>query len=166
MKRTKSTSRITGPVFLVEVHKEPVIDAAVYYAAKLAKKHKGCVGLLYIMPPVEMRLTPGVEELMAVEERQKGEALLATLADEVKALNGAPCCAYVRQGHPQDELFAQIEETPKIAKVILSSHPHGEGIGTFLAGSSKKWDKVKRPLTVIPNTLSFAELDKMMKSLH
>jgi len=149
-------------VFLVVVDDSPERAVALRYAALRAAKSGGRVALLRVIEPVEQTEWAGIGALMAQEQREEAEAMLAGLAAQVQAITGGLPMLITREGKTADQLLALLAEDPRISILVLASSADGKGPGPLIqAMTGRLATKMTVPMTVVPGTMSEAELDRV-----
>jgi len=149
-------------VFLVVVDESEELKVALRYAARRAQHTGGRVALLYVIEPTDLQHWGAVETLMREERREEAEALLQKLAAEVNALAGTMPVIYIREGRRRDELLALIDEEPGISILVLAAGTGTEGPGPLISALTGKFSgKVRIPVTIVPGSLSEAQIDAL-----
>ena len=147
-------------IFLVVVDDSPEFSVALVYACRRAASVGGRVALLYVMEPIEFQNWRAIEELMREERRFDGEQVLQRHAKEVVRLTGSTPVFYLREGQRQDELLALLEEDRSITVLVLAAGSGSEGPGPLLSHfAASGYRRLRIPLTVVPGTLSEAEIE-------
>ncbi|MEO1468240.1 MAG: universal stress protein, partial [Pseudomonadota bacterium] len=96
--------------FMVVVDDTPECQQAMRYAARRASRTGGGVLMLYVIPPEEFQHWMGVAEVMRAEGRERAEARLSELAEELRALSGITPEFSIREGHAVEEVLDAIRE--------------------------------------------------------
>jgi nucleotide-binding universal stress UspA family protein len=149
-------------VFLVVVDETAEHRLAVHYAARRAAHTGGRLALLHVIEPVEVQHWISVQELAREERREAAEQLLQKLCDEVLPVAGAVPVVYIREGRPQDELLALIDEEPTISILVLAAGTSQAGPGplvSYLAG--KAMGRLRIPVTIVPGGLTVEQIDAL-----
>lgn len=147
-------------VFLVVVDDSPELRVALRYAALRARRTGGRVALLHVMEPLDRQHWAALESLMREEKREEAEELVGRHADTVAALTGAPPVVHIREGKAHDELLALIDEDPTISILVLAAAVSDTGPGPLIAAlSSKLIGRLRVPMTIVPGSLSDAQID-------
>jgi nucleotide-binding universal stress UspA family protein len=149
-------------VFLVVVDETAEHRLAVHYAARRAAHTGGRLALLHVVEPVEVQHWISVEELAREERREAAEQLMQQLCDEVLPIAGAVPVVYIREGRPQDELVALINEEPSISILVLAAGTGQAGPGpliSFLTG--KPAARLRIPITIVPGGLTLEQIDAL-----
>ncbi|WP_424810883.1 universal stress protein [Roseococcus sp. YIM B11640] len=149
-------------VFLVVVDDSPERAVALRYASLRASKSGGRVALLRVVEPVEQAEWAGIGALMAQERREEAEALLAGLAAQVRDITGGLPILITREGKTADQLMALLAEDPRISILVLASAADSKGPGPLIqALTGRLAAKMTVPMTVVPGTMSDAELERV-----
>jgi nucleotide-binding universal stress UspA family protein len=147
-------------VFLVVVDDSPELRVALRYAALRARRTGGRVALLYVMEPPDRQTWMALESLMREESREEAEQLVGRHANTVAALTGSPPIVHIREGLPDDELLALIDEDPTISILVLAAALGDTGPGPLISAlSTKLIGRLRVPLTIVPGGLSDAQID-------
>ncbi len=147
-------------IFLVVVDDSPEFSVALAYACRRAAKVGGRVALLYVMEPIEFQNWRAIEELMREERRLDGEQVLQRHAKEVVRLTGAAPVFHLREGARREELLNLLEEDHSISVLVLAAGSGAEGPGPLLSHfATAGYGRLRIPLTIVPGTLTEAELD-------
>jgi nucleotide-binding universal stress UspA family protein len=148
--------------FLVVVDESEELRVALRYAARRAQHTGGRVALLYVIEPTELQHWMAVETLMREERREEAEALLQRISAKVAEISRTMPVIYIREGRRRDELLALIDEEQSISILVLAASAAGDGPGpliTALAG--KHMHKLRIPITIVPGTLTDAQIDAL-----
>lgn len=149
-------------VFLVVVDESEELRVALRYAARRARHTGGRVALLYVIEPSDLQQWMAVESLMREEQREAAEALLHKLAEQVHDLAGTMPVVYIREGRRRDELLALIDEEPSISVLVLAANTGAEGPGPLItAFTGKLMARLRVPVTIVPGTLTDAQIDSL-----
>jgi nucleotide-binding universal stress UspA family protein len=147
-------------VFLVVVDDTPELRVALRYACRRAKRTGGRVALLYVMEPPEPQHWAAIGDLMREEARQQAEQIVAGLADQVVATTGSPPILHFREGGRRDQLLKLLAEDPSISILVLAAGTGSEGPGPLVSTLVSKYaGTLKVPLTIVPGSLSDAQVD-------
>jgi nucleotide-binding universal stress UspA family protein len=149
-------------VFLVVVDETAEHRLAVHYAARRAAHTGGRLALLRVIEPVEVQHWISVQELAQEERRDEAEQLMQQLCEEVAPLAGTMPIVYIREGRPQDELVALINEDPSISILVLAAGTGQAGPGpliSYLAG--KAVARLRIPITIVPGGLTVEQIDAL-----
>jgi nucleotide-binding universal stress UspA family protein len=149
-------------VFLVVVDESEELRVALRYAARRAQHTGGRVALLYVIEPTELQHWMAVETLMREERREEAEALLQRISAKVAEIAGTMPVIYIREGRRRDELLGLIDEEQSISILVLAASAATDGPGPLITALTGKYmQKLRIPLTVVPGTLTDAEIDAL-----
>lgn len=149
-------------VFLVVVDDSPERAVALKYACLRAAKSGGRVALLRVIEPAEQSEWAGIGALMAQEQREEAESLLAGLAAQVTEITGGLPMLITREGKMADELLALLEEDPRISILVLATAPSTKGPGPLVTAlTGRLAGRMSVPMTLVPGSMSDAELDRV-----
>jgi nucleotide-binding universal stress UspA family protein len=149
-------------VFLVVVDETAEHRLAVHYAARRAAHTGGRLALLHIIEPVEAQHWISVQELAREERREAAEQLMQKLCDEVAPLAGAMPVVFIREGRPQDELLALINEEPSISILVLAAGTSQAGPGPLISYlTGKVAARLRIPITIVPGGLTTEQIDAL-----
>jgi len=149
-------------LILVVIDETMEHKVALHYACRLAARGGGRVALMYAIEPAEFQHWMAVEELMREEKRAEAEQRLLKLAKDVVKLTGVIPVFYIREGKRRDELLRLIEDDGAIVNLVLAAGTGPEGPGpliSYLTGAGVA--RLKVPLTIVPGSLTPAELDRL-----
>jgi nucleotide-binding universal stress UspA family protein len=149
-------------IFMVVVDQSEELRVAVRYASKRAAHTGGRVALLYLAEPAEIQHWQAVEELMRDELRQKAEATLQQWSKLVQEWSGKTPVLFVREGNARDEVLKVLEEEKSISILVLAAAAGKKGPGPLITAlTGKNWMRLTIPLTIVPGSLSEAEIDAL-----
>ncbi len=149
-------------VFLVVVDESEELKVALRYAARRAQHTGGRVALLYVIEPSELQHWGAVEDLMKEEQREAAEALLQKLGAQVTEMAGTMPIIFIREGRRRDELLALINEEKSVSVLVLAAGTSAEGPGPLITAlTGKQAAKLRIPMTIVPGSLTEAELDAL-----
>ena len=150
--------------FLVVVDDTEEMHKALRFACRRAH-HSGCrVALLYVIAPAEFQHWAAVGDLMREEAREEAENRVSDLADYVNRKTGTTPALFIREGATvRDELLSLLNEEPSISAVILAAGEGKDGPGPLITALMRgdTIARVRTPLTIVPGTLSDAEIDAL-----
>jgi nucleotide-binding universal stress UspA family protein len=149
-------------VFLVVVDETAEHHLALHYAARRAAHTGGRVALLYVLESPGLQLSVAVEELAREEQREAAEELMQRLCEQFAPVAGSMPIVYIREGRPQDELMALINEEPGISILVLAAGTGAAGPGplvTYLTG--KPAARLRIPITIVPGGLTVEQIDAL-----
>jgi len=149
-------------VFLVVVDETAEHRLAVHYAARRAAHTGGRLALLHVIEPVEVQHWLSVQELAREERREAAEQLMQRLCDEVLPVAGTVPVVYIREGRPQDELVALINEEPSISILVLAAGTSQAGPGPLVSHlTGKAAARLRIPITIVPGGLTLEQIDAL-----
>ena len=149
-------------VFLVVVDETAEHRLAVHYAARRAAHTGGRLALLHVIEPVEVQHWISVQELAREERREAAEQLMQQLCDEVLPVAGTVPVVYIREGRPQDELVALINEEPTISILVLAAGTSQAGPGPLVSHlTGKAAARLRIPITIVPGGLTLEQIDAL-----
>ncbi len=136
------------------------LHVALRFAARRALRTGGRVALLYVMEPVDFQIWMSVGEKMREERRAEAEEILQERAAEITEVTGEMPVLHVREGAPSEVILALIEEEPSISILVLGAGTGSRGPGPLVSSFAGKLSgRFPIPITVVPGTLSDAQLD-------
>jgi nucleotide-binding universal stress UspA family protein len=148
--------------FLVCVDDTPECRVALHFACRRAKKTGGGVTLLRVIEPADFQHWVAVEDLMREEARAAAEALLQELAAGVNEWADLMPELMVREGPKRDAVLTLIEEDPAIRILVLGAASGPGGPGPLVnALASQMAGTMRVPVTIVPGTLSNAQIDEL-----
>jgi nucleotide-binding universal stress UspA family protein len=147
-------------VFLCVVDQSPELKVALRFACRRAKSSGGRVALLYVTEPADDQHWGAVSELMRQERRAEAEARLQELSNIVYELTGEMPVLHLREGNVRDELLKLLNEDRSISILVLGADPGPKGPGPLVTALSGKYSsRLHVPLTIVPGSLTDAEVD-------
>jgi nucleotide-binding universal stress UspA family protein len=149
-------------VFLVVVDETAEHHLALHYAARRAAHTGGKLALLHVVEPPGVQLSGAVEELAREEQRDAAEQLMGRLCEQFAPVAGSMPIVYIREGRPQDELVALINEEPDISILVLAAGTGSAGPGplvSYLTG--KQAARLRIPITIVPGGLTVEQIDAL-----
>src|SRR5579864_3178225 len=156
------TEAAESRVFLVVVDETAEHRLAVHYAARRAAHTGGRLALLHVIEPVEVQHWISVQELAREERREAAEQLMQQLCDQVLPIAGTVPVVYIREGRPQDELIALINEEPSISILVLAAGTGQAGPGPLISYlTGKTAARLRIPITIVPGGLTLEQIDAL-----
>lgn len=148
--------------FLVVVDETPECKVAVRFAARRAEHTGGIVTLLHVIPPSDFQHFMAVERVMREEAERAAEGILHAAAQTVYDLTGARPELVVREGDKAETVLALIKEDKDISILVLAAGTAKEGPGPLVSMvASEAAHAYPIPVTVVPGSLSEAEIDAL-----
>jgi nucleotide-binding universal stress UspA family protein len=148
--------------FLVVVDDTPECRVALRFAARRAEHTGGIVCLLHVMAPLAMQQSRALEELMREEAEADAESTLHEAASRVHAVSGLISEVISRGGKKKETVLALLKEDRAIAVLVLASSTGREGPGPLVtAAASAAASAFPIPVTIVPGTLTEAEIDAL-----
>jgi len=147
---------------LVVVDDTPECGNALRFAARRARLIGGGVKLLNIIHPRDFQHWVAVEEVMREEAHEEAEALLNSMAADMKRDHGVAPEIVVREGKPNAEILAQIEEDPEIRVLVLGAGTGSEGPGPLVSSfAGQLLGSLPVPVTIVPGHLAMERIDEI-----
>lgn len=147
--------------FLVCVDDSRDCRTALRFACLRARNTSGYVMLLYVVEPGDFQHWVAVEKLME-ERRERAEARLVELAEEVREFAGIRPVLAVREGRRAEEILKLVAEDPSIDALVLGAAPEGEGSNELVRTlSAELTRRLTIPLIVVPGNLSDSRLEEI-----
>jgi nucleotide-binding universal stress UspA family protein len=154
-------SRLEGHKFMAVIDDTPECSRAVHYAGMRAKNSNGGMVLLYVIADGDFQQWLGVEGIMRAEAREEAEATLAKIAQTVRETIGIEPEMVIREGSATEQIYSLIEEDRDIAILVLAAGSAKDGPGPLVSSIAGKTAAFPIPVTVIPDTLTDAEIDAL-----
>ncbi|MEX1146916.1 MAG: universal stress protein [Sphingomonadales bacterium] len=148
--------------FMVVVDDTPEFRRALRFAGLRAARIGGGVVLLHIIPPADFQHWLAVELAMREEAREDARHFLDELCAEVRALAGVDPQVVIREGKPQDEIIAQIDEDPDIHVLVLGASGDENPGPLVIAFGGPLLRRVKIPVLFVPGTLTDDQIDRLV----
>ncbi len=149
--------------FLIIVDETPEGEAALFYAARRARRTGGKLALLYVIPPPEMSHWLGVEATFREEQINKARAVFRLHIRKLKnwGFEDIGVEEHIREGQKAEEILKMILEDAEVGVLVLgaSTDPAGPGplVSSLAAGSKAGTFPV--PITIVPGTLTLKEIE-------
>jgi nucleotide-binding universal stress UspA family protein len=146
--------------FLVVVDRTPESRVAIRFATRRAQHTGGRVTLLCVAQHDDFQQWRGVEEIMRDEAHQEAESLIYEAAKTVNELSGIIPELVIQHGRTAECLAALIKSDVDISILVLASggkENPGSLLSAFLGGVTGS----RIPVTVVPRTLSDAQIDAL-----
>lgn len=147
--------------YLVVVDETPESKLALRFASRRAVNVGGKITLLNVLPQPEFMQWGGVQEMIEAEAREKAEALLVGIADQVLSETGLRPSIAVRQGKATDEVMELISTDPTIHALVLGAASKGSPgpLVTFFSGEAA--GQLPCLVMIVPGGLSEEALDRL-----
>ena len=145
---------LTRRKFLCVVDDSPECRLALRFAFRRAARTGGGVLLLYVIEPADFQHWMAVENLMKEEAREEAEEILQTLADEVSQWSGIMPEFAIREGRKLEQVLSLLDDEPEIRLLVLGASKEKDGPGPLVSA-------LAGPITVVPGTLSFDQIDEV-----
>jgi len=153
---------LTRRKFLCVVDDSPECRLALRFAFRRAARTGGGVILLYVIEPADFQHWMAVENLMKEEAREAAEEVLQTLADEVSQWSGIMPEFAIREGRKQDQVLTILDDEPEIRLLVLGASAEKDGPGPLVSALAGPMSgHLRVPVTVVPGTLSIAQIDEI-----
>lgn len=148
--------------FLVVVDDTPEAKIALYYASRRARHTGGQMTLLRVIEPGDFQHWASIEEVMRQEAFEEAEQLMKGLAAQVQQNVGLFPEIVIREGKKKDQILKLLSEDPAIRILVLGAGSGKEGPGPLVSSLAGQMSSdFKIPITVVPGTLSYDELDAL-----
>lgn len=148
--------------FLVVVDDSEEMRAALSFACRRAWRTGGKVALLSVIGQAEFHHFSAIGDLMSEEAREEAEHRLHRLAAEVNQMSGQMPVLFLRQGKPEEELLALIDEEPAISILVLAAGTGSKGPGPLVSAlAGRLAGRLSIPVTIVPGDLKDAEIDRL-----
>jgi nucleotide-binding universal stress UspA family protein len=145
--------------FLVVIDKTPERKVALRFATRRAQHTGGRVTLLCAATPADFQQWRGVEEIMRDEAHAEAEALLHHAAKTVNELSGILPELVILHGRVTDCLAQLLKDDSDISILVLASGTAKEGPGPLVSMFGSGVQVI--PVTIVPGTLTDAEIDEL-----
>jgi hypothetical protein len=97
-----------------------------------------------------------------LERRVVAEAMVKRIWAKVAEIAGTMPVIYIREGRRREELLALIDEEQSISILVLAASAATDGPGPLITALTGKFmHKLRIPLTVVPGTLTDAQIDAL-----
>lgn len=163
--RIDDAAEATAPApvrsYLVVVDDTAESRLALRYAALRAAKVGANVSLLYVIPPTDFVQWGGVQDMIEAEAREKAEALLASVADQVVEWTGIRPSAAVREGDPKEEVMEAISTDATVHALVLGAAPKGTPGPLVSFFSGEMAGQLPCLVMIVPGGLSEAAVERL-----
>lgn len=149
-------------VFLVVADRTEEMQVALRYAARRARNVGGRVALFACIEDAGDPQWQAVADLAEQEQRDEIEARMQRFAETVATLCGTLPVIYIRRGVPQEQLLTLLDEEPSISILVLAAGTGRGGPGPLISAlTGKQSHRLHVPLTIVPGSLSDAEIEAL-----
>ena len=153
---------LTRRKFLCVVDDSPECRLALRFAFRRAARTGGGFLLLYVIEPADFQHWMAVENLMKEEAREEAENILQTLADEVSQWSGIMPEFAIREGRKLEQVLSLLDDEPEIRLLVLGASKEKDGPGPLVSAlAGPQSGQLRVPITVVPGTLSFDQIDEV-----
>ena len=150
------------PTIIVCIDTANASIAALRYACYKAKKSGLAVRILAVMEASHKNLIFG-SKAIANEKRQLLEKYLNKLIEEVQKETAILPTVSVREGEIMTEIIKEIKDTPRCAMLVLGKSHNALSDNSLLPKVAQKiGNKIKVPVTIVPENLSDEFLEKLV----
>jgi hypothetical protein len=150
------------PTIIVCIDIANASKIALRYACYKAKKSGFAVQILVVMEASHKNLIFG-SKVIAQDKRQQLEKHLAKLMNEVNQEIGVMPKVSIREGEIVTEIIREIKFTPSCTMLIFGKSQNSLSDNTVLPKIVQKiGNKIKVPVTIVPENLSDEFLEKLV----
>ncbi len=132
---------------------------AMRFAAMRAAHTGGGVTVLAVIPPEEFNHWIGVGEIMREEARERIEVHYEVYAKWMRDKQSVEPELVIREGEPETEILAQMQEDPEIGVLVLGAGTDSKGPGPLVTQLSRQAGSLPVPITIVPGDLSKERLE-------
>jgi len=129
------------------------------FAAMRAAKTGGGVEVLAVIPPDEFNHWIGVADVMRAEARERIEVHYEVFAKWMRDKQGIDPELVIREGVPEREILAQIDEDPEVGVIVLGAATDKKGPGPLITALTKAAGNMPIPMTIVPGDMSKERLE-------
>ena len=126
---------------------------AMRFAAMRAANTGGGVEVLSIIPPDEFNHWIGVTDIMRAEARERIEVHFEVFAKWMRDKQGIDPELVIREGDPEKEILAQIEDDPEVGVLVLGAGTGKKGPGPLVTQLTKSAGSLTIPITIVPGEI-------------
>lgn len=146
---------------MVVIDDTPESRLALRFAARRAMTQDAHVALLHIVPPADFVQWGGVQQAIEAEAREKAEALLRAVADDVFEQTSVPPTVAVRYGKPTEEVKAALLAEPEPVALVLGAAAKGPPgpLVSFFTGEGA--GSLPCPVVIVPGGMSGEAIDRL-----
>ncbi len=145
--------------FLVVLDDSQECISAMRFAAMRAAHTGGGVEILAVIPPEEFNHWIGVGEIMREEARERIHAHFEVFAKWMRDKQNVDPELVIREGEPEREIIAQMNEDRDIGVLVLGAAVDKKGPGPLVTGLVKNASALSVPITIVPGNLSKERLE-------
>lgn len=140
-----------GQTYLVVADDSEEFAAALRYGCSVAKRHRGHVGILYVVDNEDFQQWGSVEARIQKEKRLEAEKYIWNIAKTAHEYNNSVPSLYFAEGDRGEAVIKTIEENPDIAQLILGGSTEQSHAGPLISWClSKGMSRLTIPLVVVP----------------
>ncbi|MEP2030845.1 MAG: universal stress protein [Paracoccaceae bacterium] len=132
---------------------------AMRFAAMRSAHTGGGVQILSVIPPDEFNHWIGVGEVMRQEARERIHAHFEVFAKWMRDKQGIDPQLVIREGHPIDEIIAQVADDSEVGVLVLGASADNKGPGPIITALMKNAGALPIPITIVPGDLSKEKLE-------
>lgn len=141
-----------GKTYLVVADDSAEFAVALKYGCSVARRHRGHVGILYVVDNEDFQQWGAVEARIQKEKRLEAEKYIWSVAKTAHEYNNSIPSLYFAEGDRGEAVMKTIEENPDVAQLILGgSTDHNSNAGPLISWClSKGISRLRVPLVVVP----------------
>ncbi|MEE9588779.1 MAG: universal stress protein [Hyphomicrobiaceae bacterium] len=143
---------------LVVVDESPEFDAALYFAARVARRTGGTLCFVYVIGPGDFTHWIGVEAIRREEETSRANALFRRARIKLATVDCQDLEPeeVILEGQTNEELVELIESDEDIAVLVLGAASDAEGPGPLVSmlATGKGAGTFPIPIYIVPGTLT------------
>ena len=132
---------------------------AMRFAAMRAANTGGAVTVLAVIPPEEFNHWIGVGDIMREEARERIEVHFEVFAKWMRDRQKIEPTLVIREGHPLDEIIAQVSEDTEIGVLVLGAGTGKKGPGPLVTQLTRNAGTLPIPITIVPGDMSKERLE-------
>jgi nucleotide-binding universal stress UspA family protein len=150
------------PKCLVIVDETAEWDRAVYYASRWAVRVGGGVVMLRVIETEDQNQQwLGVADIMRAEAEEAANAALDRAAGRANGIAAITPERVIREGDTTEQILDVIEQDVDITKLVLAANDGPEGPGPIISMMAKLVGSFPVPVTIVPGSLTDAEIDAL-----
>lgn len=136
---------------------------AMFYACRYALQHKCSVSLLYVRPKFEANPLLFLSRATERQSRAFAEEYVQEVSAKVQKWGCSTPSVYMREGEVVQEVSQLLAEPDNhIALVVMSAKTFAATASALVRAAGGKSKSEIRPFVVVPNGLSFDEVEKLI----